>query len=854
MKLKKIISLLLVLLMFVCSFPVTPLQTAQAGNKVYKGLDISHWNGTIDWSKMKSKGVDFIIIRCFSVDKDIRFDVNYQGATAAGIDVGAYVYMYATTVKEAKEEARSAVEALDGKGLDYPLFLDVEDKCLWRLKRSTLTDLVITELEIFRDAGYLPAIYCSRSFPYDFLEPSRLTQYPFWIAKWVYRANKSKKYSFSNVDPYNKERPECAMWQFSDGGYGPDYGCQSRYLDLNYCYVDFKSMKPAKPNRDPENYHVPTRTLKYNSSSVMTGEDVLWVQSVLWQLGYDIIVDGFYGPDTKTAIKDFQKQSGMTQTGAVDANTVKRLSDVYAHKDFSAKVRYNPQNSDSVISAGTRKFGESFTVGDGMTIKKDGYNLLGWALYRSSDKKYYCTDSDWHTSAEIKTGAYFKKLFLSGDKFSVSENHLTSDSATSETYTFYALWSTQKAPVRTAYYGEMIYYLFESGYTYSQAQDFCKKYGGELAIPDTTKKLSALKFLTDDKQYFVGAQKIDGVYYWNSSAAVTSPVSATGTKTNPYLTVSSQSISKPYTVFAVNSNKDVSGFIMELPCTHDNTTIKKFADTLCTVNGYSGDIVCTDCGFTVQKGFEFVCPGHTLGTYSTVKEPTCGEKGTKEALCAVCGETVTKSIAKTGKHVYDTVKVTAATTKADGQAYDVCTACGYKTKEYTVKKVGKMTLAASSAAYTGEKIKPGVTVTDSEGKVLSATTDYAVSYKNNKDIGVATATVKLTGKYSGSLSKTFKIVPAATAFTSASTKNGSVILDWNKASSPATGYIIDYTTDSTFKKDVKSVTVKNPDTTHKVIKNLKKGTAYYFKIKVYTSVDGVTYNSARSKYKKVTVK
>ena len=119
----------------------------------YEGVDVSKWQGTVDWAKVKQSGVEFAILRCFASRKDTTFEANYAGAAAQGIPVGAYVYMYARTPESAVKEAQNTLSALGGKALTLPLFLDVEDKDVKALGKETVTDLMLIEL---MDGLHLP--------------------------------------------------------------------------------------------------------------------------------------------------------------------------------------------------------------------------------------------------------------------------------------------------------------------------------------------------------------------------------------------------------------------------------------------------------------------------------------------------------------------------------------------------------------------------------------------------------------------------------------------------------------------------------------------------------------------------
>lgn len=859
MKLKKLIAALLVLTLIMAMVPVASAATVtdEIQGKVFKGVDLSRWNGAVDFKVLKSRGVDFVILRCYSYGKDLKFDEYYEGARQAGLDIGAYVYMYATSSSSAIKEANAAISALGGKQLDYPLFLDIEDSTVKKLSKSTLTTLSITELELFRKAGYVAGIYCSKSFQSDYLDMSRLSDYYLWTAKWSLYSNEhdGKKYYFKDMDPFHSSRPVGEMWQFTSGGYGPYYGMESRYLDLDYCYIDFKNKFTDSASKEPSDYTYPQRLLSYNSSSMMKGTDVSWVQAVLCQLDYIEIVDGVYGPATKSAVTKFQKNTGLAESGTVDTQTAEKLLDVYTHKSFKAKLRYDPNNSGVAISMGTIDYGTAFTLGSDMVLKNEGYYLSGWTLYRASDKKYYCTNGSWHTASKISGGKYFKKIFTNGQKFSISEFILSSSDIKSDTITFTAVWETQKNAKYVIYDSGTQYSVYYGTLTYQQAEDFCRSRGGSLAVIDSAKLISLFSATGKNDKLYTGGKKIGTGWLWQSGAKVTLPVTENESGESAYLTLTAKSLEEPHSLYAVSETESVSGFIMEMPCTHDNITIKNYKDTACAVDGYSGDKVCSDCGTVIQKGTSVRSSGHEYSAYVVTKAATCKETGVKERVCGVCGKISTKTIAKTENHVFKTTVAEKASTEKNGKATDKCTVCGYVNKEYKVSKIKSVTLTKTSMEYTGEKLMPGVIVKDKSGNALSEGTDYKVSYSSNKYVGKATVKVSFKGRYEGTVTKTFKILPQATAFTSSSSKSKTVTLKWSRISHQSTGYYLEYSPVKDFSSSVKSVRIKSNKTLTKTVKSLKKGKVYYFRIRTYRTLSsGTNYYSAWSKIKKVTVK
>ena len=174
--------------------------------------------------------------------------------------------------------------------------------------------------------------------------------------------------------------------------------------------------------------------------------------------------------------------------------------------------------------------------------------------------------------------------------------------------------------------------------------------------------------------------------------------------------------------------------------------------------------------------------------------------------------------------------------------------------EDTVISVSDLDIrVASSIAYTGKAVKPAVTVKNGD-EILKNGTDYKLAYKNNKKIGTAAVVVTGMGNYNGSAKLSFKIVPKKAVLSAVqSKKEKTVSVKW-KRDNTVTGYVIQYSTDKNFKKNVKKVTIGKNKTTSATIKKLRSKKIYYVKVASYKKVSGKTYTGKYSNVKKVKVK
>lgn len=209
--------------------------------------------------------------------------------------------------------------------------------------------------------------------------------------------------------------------------------------------------------------------------------------------------------------------------------------------------------------------------------------------------------------------------------------------------------------------------------------------------------------------------------------------------------------------------------------------------------------------------------------------------GTKTVDCGIT-ETVNKKATTTaeGKVTY------VATVKMNGKTYT-------SKKKAAISKVASLSIGKSTVTYTGKLILPDVKVKDASGKALSRDS-YTVSYSNNKEVGMASVVVELTGeRYSGTLEKSFKILPAATKVKSTTAAKKAFTVKWKKATSDVTGYQIRYSTSAKFgSSTTKTVKVKSASQTSTKVTGLKSGKTYYVQVRAYTSVDGKNYYSAWS--------
>ena len=197
-----------------------------------KGIDVSAWQGQIDWSAVAKYGMGFAILRITEAGNviDSAFERNYRGCTENNIPVGVYKYSYAMTVSEIRSEANKIISVLAGRKIQFPVFLDLENSNQRALGSENIHKLADAFREIIEKAGYKFALYCNVDW-YDTVICSHLKKYDFWIAR--YPAN-------DNGTLQERLRPNFGVgWQYSSKATIPGI---TGNVDRNVFYKDYKEV------------------------------------------------------------------------------------------------------------------------------------------------------------------------------------------------------------------------------------------------------------------------------------------------------------------------------------------------------------------------------------------------------------------------------------------------------------------------------------------------------------------------------------------------------------------------------------------------------------------------------------
>lgn len=196
-----------------------------SGENTVFGIDVSKWQGSIDFEAVKNAGCDFVIMRIGSYYDEYKLDEYYESnmkkAVEAGLDVGVYIYTTANTEEEARDNAKWISEMLDGKELDFPIVFDWESFSNFQQYKMSINDLN-NYFEIFADemtkCGYSAMLYSSKNFLNNFWYEH--SDYPIWLAHYTDETDYSGRYN---------------MWQSTC--YGRIDGIEGD-VDFNIMYTD----------------------------------------------------------------------------------------------------------------------------------------------------------------------------------------------------------------------------------------------------------------------------------------------------------------------------------------------------------------------------------------------------------------------------------------------------------------------------------------------------------------------------------------------------------------------------------------------------------------------------------------
>lgn len=195
-------------------------------NVLARGIDVSRWQGEINWSQVAADDVSFVMLGTRSKGAvDPYFHRNIQQASAAGVKVGVYIYSLAVTVEMAEAEADFVLDLIHDYPVSYPVAFDMEDSTQGNLSKEELAAIANAFCKKISDSGYYPIIYANENWLKNKLDMS-LMDYPVWVARY------SARPSYQNP----------VMWQATSTG--SVKGINGN-VDIDFQFKDFFGQIPA---------------------------------------------------------------------------------------------------------------------------------------------------------------------------------------------------------------------------------------------------------------------------------------------------------------------------------------------------------------------------------------------------------------------------------------------------------------------------------------------------------------------------------------------------------------------------------------------------------------------------------
>lgn len=183
------------------------------------GVDVSHYQGAVDWIKVKAQGKVFAIMKCMyeaqSHKIDETFENNYNACGNCGISRGVYIFIGSKSIDNPVADAKALLNHLKGRKLEYGIWLDYESAALRAIGKEKIKELTYIYADLFKAAGYYVGIYCNKDWFDNVIHYDLKKEFDFWIAR--YPKNDSGKFSInSKLKPSYKE---AVAWQYSSKGH-----------------------------------------------------------------------------------------------------------------------------------------------------------------------------------------------------------------------------------------------------------------------------------------------------------------------------------------------------------------------------------------------------------------------------------------------------------------------------------------------------------------------------------------------------------------------------------------------------------------------------------------------------------
>lgn len=265
-----------------------------------QGLDVSHHQKLIDWTKVKAAGMEFAMIRVGyrgygggAIYPDEYFETNIKNAQAAGLKVGIYFFSQALNEQEAREEASYTIQMIQKYNITYPVAFDWETAPGYRtydvaLSKAQMNSLADTFCSMVSGAGYIPMVYSNtRDFQGRFDYQTLADRYYIWYARYLPEYGGTTWYASGNRLPNYDNNIQFNMWQYMSDGIVPGV---DGYCDVNVTFLDFGTYRKQEV------------TLSASSGKIKIDERNLTITGVPAQTGYSALKT--YFPDFDVTVNN----------------------------------------------------------------------------------------------------------------------------------------------------------------------------------------------------------------------------------------------------------------------------------------------------------------------------------------------------------------------------------------------------------------------------------------------------------------------------------------------------------------------------------------------------------------------
>ncbi|MDO5560879.1 MAG: GH25 family lysozyme [Oscillospiraceae bacterium] len=220
-------------------------QSVNAVKATELGIDISKYQGNINFSQLTTNDIKFVILRAGTTKYgiDAKYEEYYKGLQSTNLKVGAYLFCSSTTLEGFKADAETFIKYLKGKDMKMPVYIDLESDEQMAVGKQALTTYTIAALNILREAGYTAGVYSNKYWYTNYVDRQQILDagYEIWWAQYPTLSNPINpgNYSLSNM---------AGMWQYSSQG--KLNGIPDNTVDLNIAYKIYPENKPD--NKIPE--------------------------------------------------------------------------------------------------------------------------------------------------------------------------------------------------------------------------------------------------------------------------------------------------------------------------------------------------------------------------------------------------------------------------------------------------------------------------------------------------------------------------------------------------------------------------------------------------------------------------